>query len=270
MMVNNQKGINLLSLIISITVLLVLSAIVFFSIDPVTRITAARDSVRKQDVLIIAQALDSYVQKNQGIMPTATAITTDKKVICSSESSLSCDGDTQTCVVIHDDNTSDFFANYLRQWPVDPAKAGDTDTGYYLTINANGNLTVGACASTTINYISSVKPVAYVDPDACGGYDDGSYCWYGASLTTETCDDVCSGQGTTCSADAGWDDDDSCTIAEEVFGANACDSACLPSQSGTHLPGKYNGLAICASRDSASATCSAGGGSYLRLCACNL
>lgn len=133
-----------------------LGALVFLWIDPISKISEARDVARKNDTLVITAALVNYASDNQGKLPTTVAITTNKKVLCSASASLSCAGDTQTCVTI---TGSDFFTKYLGALPVDPVKTSAVDTGYYLSKDANGFLVVGPCASTTMAITTKIKPI---------------------------------------------------------------------------------------------------------------
>ncbi len=265
-----MKGITLMKLIISIGVLVFIASTVIIALDPVEKVGKARDEIRTQAVLVVAQALTKYAEENQGDIPFTDDITTDKKILCTTAATLDCDGDSQACLAVTD---STFFDNYLRELPVDPLNTDTANTGYYISKDNDYNVIVGACTThgTAIAKTITVKEMTpIVVAFVCTGYNDGSYCWYGASLVTESCDDVCVAQGTTCSTDD-WNDDTSCTVTKAVV-PDSCTSACSPyTDSG--LPGVHSAApAACAYRSGAVVNCaSAGyGGSYKRTCACDL
>ena len=98
-------------MIISIAVVLVLSASLWVAVDPVSRINTAKDSEREQSVLGISKALKDYVRNNEGQLPITGDIVGSKKVICGASATLTCAGDEKTCLTI--DATTGFFDSYL-------------------------------------------------------------------------------------------------------------------------------------------------------------
>ncbi len=154
MLIKDNKGLTLIMLIITITVFIILSTVVYLWIDPAAIIKDSRDKRRTQDVLMLSNAFTEYSNENQGTLPVS-GITTDKKVLCSSASSLTCDTDTETCLV----PDSTFFTNNLPVLPVDPEKTDDTDTGYYITKDSSDYLIIGSCdyENTEITYNLTIK-----------------------------------------------------------------------------------------------------------------
>lgn len=152
-----QQGISMPGMIISIAVVLILSASIWAAVDPVTRINAAKDKRREQDVLMIAKALKDYVRNNEGQLPITGDIVGSKKVICGASATLTCAGDEKTCLTI--DETTGFFDSYLPTLPVDPDKSSTADTGYYLTGDSDSNLIIGSCdyENTEITFNTRLK-----------------------------------------------------------------------------------------------------------------
>lgn len=150
-----RQGFNLLSVVLVVAIILVLGSATFFWLDPINQISRARDSKRRHDMTTLNLALTKYSNDHDGSLPLSGTVTTDKKVLCSSANSLTCSGDTQTCLAISD---TDFTNKYLAVLPVDPAKTSVTDTGYYFSKDSNGYLIIGPCASTTMAIKSKIKP----------------------------------------------------------------------------------------------------------------
>ncbi|MCB9802996.1 type II secretion system protein [Candidatus Nomurabacteria bacterium] len=222
----NNKGFSLPGLIVSLAVFVILAAGLWVAVDPATRLNAAKDSRRNQDILVVAQALKDYVRNNQGQLPITGEITTTKKVLCDTATTLTCAGDELECLVV--DSSTDFLDSYLATLPVDPEKINSADTGYYLTGDAAGNLLIGSCdyADSEVVFNTQIK-VAIATAPSCGGTDFGGYCWYVASATGMTCTEVCSENALTCVADvveasgdcslhaaAGLDCTGGCTVAD--------------------------------------------------------
>lgn len=179
-------------MIITVLVITVLVTAAFFWLDPLARIGTAKDERRRGDVNLISRAISDYVKDNKGALPVLGAVTTDKKTLCKEQggTSLSCGGDSQVCIRIAD---PDFYSNYLGDLPLDPDKTANTDTGYYLQKDSDGNLVVGACStygSGTITATSGVKVT-------CDGYA-GGYCWVADDADSHDCDTACSDVGLTC------------------------------------------------------------------------
>ncbi|MFA6307769.1 MAG: hypothetical protein WCS88_00915 [Patescibacteria group bacterium] len=177
--VDYNKGFTLVQLIISISIFLVLSAMVLFSLDVTSRNGKAKDTKRWEDVTAIAEAVGLYQIDNNSLPASiagATYIDTAQKyVLCSTASSLTCDGQSRDCLVIDD---ADFLGAYLGgSLPVDPEKTDSTDTGYYIARNGDQML-FGACSSydgTSIEYTARAKV-----PAVCGN---------GIIEDNEVCDD---------------------------------------------------------------------------------
>ena len=123
----------------------ILLAVTVSYVNPLKRVGESRDSVRWVDVEKVAQALELYAIDNSQIpsdFSTPIVAVDEKYVICSSSTSLTCDGDTNDCFVIDD---TDFLA-YIDSLPVDPDKTDTSDTGYYVTRKENqGKIAIGAC-----------------------------------------------------------------------------------------------------------------------------
>lgn len=206
-----MKGFTLARLIITVAVLAILSAAVFVWLDPVAKIGQANDRQRTQEVLEIVRAVNAYAKDHGGALPVLGAVPTTKVVICTEQSgsSLSCDGDSSTCLRIAD---SEFYQKYMAELPIDPDKSNNQDTGYYFKKGENNQLVVGACSPYGSENIVSTTTIQVT----CSAYA-GGHCWYlGASLD-QNCDTVCTANNLDCVSNIKYGpDDNSSSVA---FGA---------------------------------------------------
>ncbi|MCD4760764.1 hypothetical protein K8R42_02585 [bacterium] len=188
----NNKGISLIGLIIVVLIIAVLATAIFLWINPVEIIGDAKDKKRTQDVALIARAIAEYTNDHGGALPILGNVSTTKQVLCASQSgsSLSCDGDSNSCVRIAH---SDFYNNYMPELPIDPDKAADTDTGYYLEKDERGQLVVGACSTYGSDTVSTTPGILV----SCDAYA-GGYCWYLATGEDQDCDTTCAEYSLDC------------------------------------------------------------------------
>lgn len=265
----NKKGFTLPQLIVTMLVLLVMAAFVFIWIDPLARVGEAKNTKRTQDVNVIAAALFNYAKENNGLMPVLGTITTDKKVLCATQSgsNLTCDGDSELCLTIDDDD----FYKYLVQLPYDPNKSSSDDTGYYLTQDANGILTVGACSPySSSNSATTTKSL--VLQDICSNVNGpaafaGGHCWYAAASANIDCDAVCAALSLECvrnvryGPDVDSNGDYFCGLNQAVGGT--CSTCTAASTSTPPLWGT-----ACTAQDGAVVCSTAAGSGNYGICPC--
>lgn len=259
----NQKsnhGFTLLSLVVTVTIVVILAAAVYVWIDPVARIGAAKNTKRRNDVLGIASALTDYMKDNKGALPLLGGVgTTTKKVLCSTNTSLTCGSDTDGCLII--DSDTNFTTKYLLELPIDPDKTTQADTGYYLQKSSTTDLLiVGSCdtyGSSTITYSPPIKV-------SCNGYAAG-YCWYITDNTIESCDTFCSNNGMTCVDNVDYGSDTNCELNQEF--SNGCDSGCNMPPGADVPPGNHGTTDVCFYQTSAI-SCEDSQALYLGLCPC--
>ncbi len=158
---SERPGFTLIELIVVISIIAIISAVVFVAIDIPKRQHAARNSRRWTDVTAILQAVKSYQADNQGNFPGAWGTNIDAThygvigtgVTCST--SYSCAnaapvGFTMAATLCQADLiTGSPLAAYLKSIPFDPGgtvSAGTSvDTKYWVTKDANGLLSIGTC-----------------------------------------------------------------------------------------------------------------------------
>lgn len=228
MNLNNKKisfsqGFTMLELVIVISIILALGVATLIWIDPVERIGAAKQARRQDDVMTLSAALTDYAKTHKGALPVLGAVTTEKKVICNTQSGaqLVCDTSTEYCLKIDD---ADFFAKNITNLPIDPDKSSDSDTGYYIEKDANNNIIIGAC-DHTFGYAYD-KPQLRATCDAYGG----GYCWYGGTESTASCDTICAAEGLTC-ASINQAADNLCLLGDAGSASYNC-ASCIAGTSG--------------------------------------
>lgn len=246
----NGAGFTMVGLIVTVLVILVLSAATFIWLDPLAKIGRAKDERRRHDVGIVAQAISSYVKDHKGALPVLGNVTTDKKVLCEVQdtNSKSCAGDSQPCIQIVD---ADFYSDYLGGLPLDPDKTANTDTGYYLQKDTDGQLIVGACTTYGSEAITK-KPSVKVN---CTAYA-GGYCWYEADSDSKDCDTVCNDNNLVCvdnvvyGPDIDSHEEGFCAL-NKALGAS-CSVVCFPLPAGDYTPMNATSGTVCAYRTLAS------------------
>lgn len=160
-----EKGFTLLELLIVIGIIAILAGVAFVALDPLSRFRDARDAKRWSDVTAILSAIKIDQVDNRGpyaygvnnfnnpaqstVAGTAYQISTATSSgasTCNAECSAVSAVD--ACV-----NLSDLVTQgYLSALPIAPNGNGSwnsTYTGYYLTKNNNGSITVGSCDAET-------------------------------------------------------------------------------------------------------------------------
>ena len=151
---NFKKGFTLIELLVVVAVIAALAVSVFVALNPSARIIAANDARRTSDADSILSAVHQYIVDNDGTAPaslpaagterqlgTGTAVTCATALVdngCSTPASTACA-----------DMSTD-LAPYLKTMPIDPL-GGTTytsvKTGYSITQDSNGIVTVKACGA---------------------------------------------------------------------------------------------------------------------------
>ena len=149
-----RSGFTLIELIVVIAILAIIIAAVFVAIDPARRLHSARNSNRWTDTRAILEAIKKYQVDNEGDLPdTAVAIDSDTSTVqIIGEGGLDCSTVSSGCTGVTVAGSSCFvsgldldLADYLDEIPEDPKDGSSAVTYYYINLDANGFITVGAC-----------------------------------------------------------------------------------------------------------------------------
>lgn len=162
MKTSRRLGFTLIELILTISIIIIIAAAVFASIDPVKRLNMARNSRREADITILLDALKAYQADNDGAAPFIDNDSASVQIIgenpncntsnCSSTLPVSSPCKVQLTVNGKTQSTTfgavPAFRRYLPTIPVDPKQSGAApwnDSRYYVNIDNDGIVTVGAC-----------------------------------------------------------------------------------------------------------------------------
>ncbi|GIK84115.1 MAG: hypothetical protein BroJett025_07370 [Patescibacteria group bacterium] len=139
-----QKGFTLIELLVVIAIIAILAVVVFVALDPVRRFADARNSRRWTDVNSILTAVHEYIIDNDGVLPTG--LTTSMSITQIGTAGSGCTTDCTTASASACVNLNSTLARYLKSMPTDPDGGTQSTTGYYISVNNNNIVTVGACA----------------------------------------------------------------------------------------------------------------------------
>jgi prepilin-type N-terminal cleavage/methylation domain-containing protein len=166
-----RKGFTLVELLIVIAIIAILAAVVFVALDPLTRFQDARDSSRWSDVTSILSAVKIDQVDNGGTTVYGVRFDTSAAAVgAGTEYHISAATTTSGCntncpnVAASDDcvNIQDLVTEgYLVALPISPTASTtawtSTYTGYYLTSNTGGSITIAACSPENTASISVTR-----------------------------------------------------------------------------------------------------------------
>lgn len=137
-----------------IAIIALLATIAFVALDPLTRFRDARTSRRIGDIAAILSAIKlDQVDRGGSYLPAFADLTKDQAYMISGSSTALTTGCNTNCgaVTAIDDCVSLaglVDGGYLGTMPISPDQAGawsEALTGYYLVLEGNNAVTVGAC-----------------------------------------------------------------------------------------------------------------------------
>src|SRR3989338_8849292 len=158
-----NAGFTLIELLIVIAIIGILVAVIFVALDPATRLAQARDAVRQNDVGEILSAIKLYQVDHDGEHLGTIASLSQLNVYMAVDGGgmdEGCDDNNTVCAtaVSHDThcvNIHDLIQEgYLADMPVSPTgevvwdvgdNTGDNGSGYTISLDADGIVTVRAC-----------------------------------------------------------------------------------------------------------------------------
>jgi len=165
MALKKQKGISLVEVGAIVVIIGFLICIIFLALDPVARYKHTRDIIRQNAVQEISKALKSY-QANNGnfILPSITSTKVGETYLITTGKSLGCAMNNRVCQKPIDGETHCVDVSgllngeYLEKIPVSPSatirwdegkQQDQNGTGFTLTRNSDGSVTVQSCEAET-------------------------------------------------------------------------------------------------------------------------
>jgi prepilin-type N-terminal cleavage/methylation domain-containing protein len=145
------RGFTLIEILIVIAVIAIIAGVVLVALNPLQRFQDSRNSRRWSDINTIMSALKMYQLDNGGAYPASVqAITPDTAYVIGNGNGcgIGCENPTVAPSADCVDLSALVTGGKLGAMPYDPNMEGASAdlTGYYLIQNANGSLTIGACA----------------------------------------------------------------------------------------------------------------------------
>ncbi len=146
-MKRQHQGFTLIEVLLVVAIIAILAGIVILAINPNKQLGDTRNSQRQSDVNTILNAAYQYSIDNQGTVPAT--ITTTATDVCATGAS-SCTGMIDLTVLTTN-------GKYLVSIPKDPKTGTATDTGYQISQNSNGRITVSAPGAEQGKTISATR-----------------------------------------------------------------------------------------------------------------
>jgi prepilin-type N-terminal cleavage/methylation domain-containing protein len=142
----NQSGFTLLEILLVVAAIAILAGIVIVAINPTKQLGDTRNAQRKADVNTILNGIYQYSIDNKGAIPTS--ITTTSTEICKTGG---------TCTSLIDLSVLTASGKYLVAMPTDPSSNSTNGTGYFVSKDANGRITVNAPSAEQSQTISATR-----------------------------------------------------------------------------------------------------------------
>jgi prepilin-type N-terminal cleavage/methylation domain-containing protein len=128
-----KKGFTLIEVLLVIAIIAILAGIVIIAINPSKQLADARNAQRRSDITTILNATYQYTVDNGGVLPAT--ITTTPTAVCATGG---------TCTGLIDLTVLTASAKYIAILPNDPNSGTVNSTGYNISKDVNGRLTVTA------------------------------------------------------------------------------------------------------------------------------
>ena len=157
-MVRKDVGFTLIELLIVITIIAALAVVVFVALNPVKRLSDARDARRSSNIETILTAIHQYVADNKGSLPTG--LSTGMAETQLGTSGTACNMTQANCSIAATaclDLTTP-LAKYVKSIPIDPgATYSAAKTGFSVTVDTNNIVTIKACGGENNQTISQSR-----------------------------------------------------------------------------------------------------------------
>lgn len=139
-----KRGFTLIELLLVILIISTLAVTVLVALDPLGRVQDTRNARRQLDIEHILTAVHEYIIDN-GANPTGLSATEQQMGTSGTGCAIATGGCAVTAAVCL--NLATPLIRYLKTIPFDPQTGAATTTRYSIVQDANGIVTVRACAA---------------------------------------------------------------------------------------------------------------------------
>jgi prepilin-type N-terminal cleavage/methylation domain-containing protein len=134
-----EPGFTLIEILLVVAAIAILAGIVILAINPNKQLGDMRNTQRRADVNTILNAVYQYAIDNGGLIPptiaSSTCATVPTNEICKTGG---------TCTNLVDLSALTAGEKYLISIPIDPNATSTNGSGYHVSKNSNGRITVCA------------------------------------------------------------------------------------------------------------------------------
>lgn len=151
-----KKGFTLIELLVVIGIIGILAAVVLVAVNPGRQFAQARDTQRRSDLLAITNAIYQFAAEHDGNLPDTDDDDTDSNFpdtpTCIGDGTTACAANAD-CTGMTSFNLADatdeagtevVVPTYIAALPVDPSSGDATDSGYCISVSADGRVTASA------------------------------------------------------------------------------------------------------------------------------
>jgi prepilin-type N-terminal cleavage/methylation domain-containing protein len=135
------QGFTLIEILLVVAIIAILAGIVIFAINPAKQLAESRNAQRRSDVNTISNAIYQYMLDHNGFLPADTVYL---DLTCGNLSDNQICRTDHTCNGLTDLSILTAEQKYLVSIPTDPIGSGADNTGYFVSTNYNGKITVCA------------------------------------------------------------------------------------------------------------------------------
>lgn len=135
MNVSPRRGFTLIEVLLVVVIIAILAGIVIIAVNPARQIAQTNNAQRDSDVRAVLDSVHQYSVDNRGVLPTEITVTPTLVGSAVTEIDL--------CTYVS--------PTYVAEMPYDPITVGahftscaDYATGYMISVDADGRLTVSA------------------------------------------------------------------------------------------------------------------------------
>ena len=146
-LLRSHKGFTLIEILLVVAAIAILAGIVIVAINPGKQLGDTRNAQRQSDVTTLLNAAYQYSIDNNGVLPAGIVASTTE--ICATGAA--------SCTGLVDLTVLTLNGKYLTAMPEDPQKVTANGSGYMISRNVYGRITVTAPLAEQAKVISVTR-----------------------------------------------------------------------------------------------------------------